>query len=149
MFYFCIDILECANRTAKDASLHLQPLIFIGYSRFFSVSWLITKSFSVLVLNLFLFLWLFKHTNDPKDAQDVWGKDDQQVDECEQSDSYGDVAWPVEGLVGKHHLLDCSPYLFTIERIEIVIETMQLFLYVFEQRKSFRCDVTEEPMHLR
>lgn len=53
-----------------------------------------------------------KPTNDPKDAQDVGGKDDQQVDESEQNEGDGDVARPVEGLVGEHHLLNCSPYLF-------------------------------------
>ena len=53
-----------------------------------------------------------KPTNDPKDAQDVGGKDDQQVDEREQDDGDGDVARPVEGLVGKHHLLNSSPDLF-------------------------------------
>lgn len=51
------------------------------------------------------------HTYDPKDAQDVGGKDDQQVDESEQNEGNGDVAGPVKSLVGEHHLLDCSPYL--------------------------------------
>lgn len=53
------------------------------------------------------------HTYDPKDAQDVWGKDDQQVNKGEQSECYGDVAWPVEGLVWEHHLLDGPSYLIT------------------------------------
>lgn len=52
-----------------------------------------------------------KPTNDPKDAQDVGGKDDQQVDEREQNEGNGDVTGPVERLVGKHHLLDRSPHL--------------------------------------
>ena len=55
-------------------------------------------------------------TNDPKDAQDVGGKDDQQVDKCKQNEGNGDVSRPVEGLVGKHHLLNCSPYLFITEK---------------------------------
>lgn len=50
-------------------------------------------------------------TNDPEDAQDVGGEDDEQVDEGEQDEGDGDVTRPVEGLVGKHHLLDRSPHL--------------------------------------
>lgn len=57
-----------------------------------------------------------KPTNDPKDAQDVGGKDDQQVDKSEQNEGNGDVAGPVEGLVGKYHLLNCSPYLFITKK---------------------------------
>jgi len=49
-------------------------------------------------------------TYDPKDAQDVGGKDDQQVDESEQNEGNGDVAGPVKSLVGKHHLLDRPTY---------------------------------------
>lgn len=50
-------------------------------------------------------------TNDAKDAQDVWGKDDKHVDESQENDGYGNVSDPVEGLIRKHHLLNGSPYL--------------------------------------
>lgn len=50
-------------------------------------------------------------TNDSKDAQYVGSKDDQEVDEKEQNESNGDVARPVECLIRKRHLLDCSPHL--------------------------------------
>lgn len=63
-------------------------------------------------------------TNDAKDAQDVRGKDNQQVDEREQRDGNSDVAGPVEGLVGEHHLLDCSPHLIRIKKKK------RQFLYV-------------------
>lgn len=52
-----------------------------------------------------------KPTNDPKDSQDIWCKNDQQVDESEQNEGDGDVPGPVEGLVGENHLLDRSPHL--------------------------------------
>lgn len=55
-------------------------------------------------------------TNDPKDAQDVGSKDDQHVDESEQNEGNGDVTGPVEGLVGKYHLLDCSSHLSKIKK---------------------------------
>ena len=51
----------------------------------------------------------FLFTDDAKDAQDVGGKDDQHVDEGEQRYGNGDVARPVERLVGEQHLLECSP----------------------------------------
>lgn len=55
--------------------------------------------------------WVYVRTYDPKDAQDVGGKDDQQVDESKQNDCDGDVPGPVKGLVRKHHLLNGSPNL--------------------------------------
>lgn len=52
-----------------------------------------------------------KPTNDPKDSQDIWCKNNQKVDEREQNEGDGDVPGPVEGLVGENHLLDRSPHL--------------------------------------
>lgn len=50
-------------------------------------------------------------TNDPKDAEDVGGEDNQQVDDGEQTSGDGNVPWPPERLVGEEHLLDGSTHL--------------------------------------
>ena len=50
-------------------------------------------------------------TNDAKDAKDVWGEDNKHVDEGEEDDSNGDMTEPVEGLIGKEHLLDGPAHL--------------------------------------
>lgn len=55
-------------------------------------------------------------TNDSKDPKDIWGKNDEQVDKGEQNEGDGDVTGPIEGLVGEHHLLDCSSHLSTVFR---------------------------------
>lgn len=63
-----------------------------------------------------LFSRLGLPTYDPKDAQDVGGKDDQQVYKGEQNECNGDVAGPVKGLVREHHLLDRSPNLIVTNK---------------------------------
>lgn len=52
-----------------------------------------------------------KPTDDPKDAQDVWGKDDQEIDDGKEEDSYSDVTWPPESFIWEEQLLDRPPYL--------------------------------------
>ena len=55
-------------------------------------------------------------TNEAEDAQNVWGKYHQHVDDGEQTDSDGSVTQPVESLGGEHHLLDGSTHLRAEER---------------------------------
>ena len=50
-------------------------------------------------------------TNDPEDAQDVGGKDDQQVDTREQANGNEHVPQPAELAVRKQHLLEGAAYL--------------------------------------
>lgn len=50
-------------------------------------------------------------TNDSKDAQDVGGKDNQQVDASKQAGGDDHVPQPAELLVLKQHLLDGTSYL--------------------------------------
>lgn len=50
-------------------------------------------------------------TNDPKDAQDVGGEDNQQVDASKQASGNEHVPQPAELLVLKQHLLDGASYL--------------------------------------
>lgn len=55
-------------------------------------------------------------TDDSKDSEDIWSKNDKQVDKSEQGEGNGDVTWPIEGLVGEHHLLDCSSHLSRVSK---------------------------------
>lgn len=50
-------------------------------------------------------------TDDSKDAQNVGGKDDQQVDTSEQANSNEHMPKPAELLVLKQHLLEGAAYL--------------------------------------
>lgn len=50
-------------------------------------------------------------TNDPKDAQDVGGEDNQQVDASKQASGDEHMPQPAELLVLKQHLLDGTSYL--------------------------------------
>lgn len=50
-------------------------------------------------------------TDDPEDAQDVGGKDDQQVDTREQDNGNEHVPQPAELSVGKQNLLEGAAYL--------------------------------------
>ena len=52
-----------------------------------------------------------KLTNDPEDAQDVGGEDDEHVDAGEEDGGDGDVPQPAEGRIGKEHLLDGPAHL--------------------------------------
>lgn len=50
-------------------------------------------------------------TDDPEDAQDVGGEDDQEVDTGEQADGDERVPQPAELPALKHHLLDGTAHL--------------------------------------
>lgn len=58
-----------------------------------------------------MFLCSAELTNDAEDAQNVWSKYHQHVDDGEQNESNADVTQPAEGLFGERHVLDRSTYL--------------------------------------
>ncbi len=60
-------------------------------------------------------------TNDAKDAQNIWSKYHQHVDESEQNERDGDVTQPIERLGGEQHLLDGSAHLWKENRFKMEI----------------------------
>lgn len=72
----------------------------------------------MLLTLCFFFPGVEEPTDDSKDSKDIWRENDKQVDKGEQDEGNGDVTRPIEGLVGEHHLLDCSSHLSRVRSFQ-------------------------------
>lgn len=104
-------------------------------------------------------MYLVLLTNDAKDAQNIWSKYHQHIDEGEQNEGDGSVAQPVERLGGEYHLHDGSTHLWKEIRNIRAEDSINkwynnnILIYIYENKewtyreqynRNSQCDSSED-----